>query len=560
MDIYPWIRWSDFGRPIAPLKDLIKEIEAWPLFDALHVSGMIDLMLEHRQHDPEIQLQLLHVIDSRLTESHALVQRMRNRDTILFHPQARFALVQLVLRYGDESQTVIHQVPKMSLWQAVLKGLLKISDHINGPEDDRGDIKQYILQSAPFTWITEPLGHQVLRSYELFAKYLFSVPQLPNRQHPPIGFNAVFQAEFGVTVHQFAAQMFAVFAYLSSKVKATDDPDPLPYGGFIGTKMLDQNPALSHALDAISRDAATFRELLNSKPTSQLLWYNRDLASYPLIKTPEGAYFVLSSRLLSERMGRTMFYTILDALPKKQRPHFLTHFGRVFEAWVKDKLVEVIQDRSRLFLEDDFPQHKDGKYGFRPSEAIVIYPEANILWEAKAKRIVVNAYETGDLDVLRKDVREGIGVGIGETAEVAKRIREGELLKEDVVTTRCLPVIVTAESYPIFGPLAEEMLPETERPAYLLPYVVLDSGSFQILCQYAKHYGMDLHNDISDWQKKWKASGYTLTMVEFLQRRHGPLPSSSVWDEVADDMKRDAIQLFHLVVPDDQNAESLPPS
>ncbi|MCL6525236.1 MAG: hypothetical protein K6T34_11345, partial [Thermoflavifilum sp.] len=545
VELHGWTGWRELGNPIVPINDVVQRVSTWPKLDAVHLMSMIDLMMEQSNHDPHVQLELLYVVNPQWTQNRTLVQAIRSGNTILFHPQVRFAMMQLILAYSDESNTEIHAIPDKAMWVDMLTGLLQLSDHINAPGPTRDDLKTYLLQTAPFTWMYEPVENQLLRSYELFAELLMGLPQQPNKHHQPIDFDNFSKKTFGVTVRELYAQIFGLYAHLASMVKVTPKGlAHIPHQAFIGTAILDQNPDLRKVLDALSKSPEELRDVLRSKPVGDLLWYSRHLAASPILRTTEGVYFILNCRLLFERLGRGMYYTLLNALPEELRPHYLTHLGRVFEKWLKDKLLEVCPDRSRLFLEDDFPELAKGPKSFRPSEAILVYPEANILWEAKSKRVVVDAYETGDLEIFRSDLGKGVQEGINQAYKVATRIHKGQFLPQRV-TDICLPVIVTLDVYPVYSLLGEELQQLSEkRPPYVLPHIVIDSGSFYSLCQYVKEHGLNMLYELRQWHKAWQESGYLLTMNEFLLSKYGPIQPPDTLRRILDQIQEDSVRLY----------------
>lgn len=174
----------------------------------------------------------------------------------------------------------------------------------------------------------------------------------------------------------------------------------------------------------------------------------------------------------------------------------------------------------------------------------MIYPDVNILWEAKSKRVIVDAYETGDLEKFRKDIARGVQEGIAQTHEIAIRIHNNKFLEQRLTDT-CMPVIVTLDTYPGYGLLGEELEQlGDKRPDNVLPHLVLDSGSFNLLCMYVVQHGLNMLSELREWQNAWRESGYLLTMNEFLTARHTNLRPPSALRRILEQIQEDAKGLY----------------
>ena len=129
MELKAWTGWEALTGEKTSLVDLVEEIRAWPKVEALRILSVLDVMLQnaHAQ-DPLTQLQLLQIVDDKLTKDLALVRSVFARETAMFIELHRVGLTQLVLAYGDEGQELPKERPDPSFFQSVLKGLLKVAD------------------------------------------------------------------------------------------------------------------------------------------------------------------------------------------------------------------------------------------------------------------------------------------------------------------------------------------------------------------------------------------------------------------------------------------------
>ena len=179
-------------------------------------------------------------------------------------------------------------------------------------------------------------------------------------------------------------------------------------------------------------------------------------------------------------------------------------------------------------------------------EAISFYPEGNIIWECKTKRLTAAVFEEGDLGSYNHDILEGIGKAIEQTYDVSRQILNNVLLPDKSVSKECLPVIVTMEPYPMYGILIQETLQihQQIRPQNSMNPVVLSSFDFILLCDYAASRSLNIWQTLSTWVKQDASTGYSVSLHEFLIKQYGKPTLSQKHEPMIKQLLADAKSLY----------------
>lgn len=530
MELKAWTGWEALTGTKTTLGDLLEEIRTWPKGEVLKILSMLDVMLQNAQaQDPKTQLQLLHVVDEKLTQNQAVVRAVESHETAVFIELHRVSLTQLVLAYGGESAELPQERPNAVLFRSVLKGLLQVAD-ISGAKDatEQGLIG-WVLQAYPYFW-RDSLPDQIVRSRRWYVELAPTV-EWPN-DATPIDFDAVLQRIFGLTMQEIYSALYGIFAFLVGQDRPRPDADFVPWTAYIGSRFWEQKPEVRRLLEFLAHTPDQFRDLWSDLAPEDLVAPRKELKTFPLVKLHSDLYFPISLSSLVNRLGQSMYYVILDNLPSASRSTFQDHMGRVFETWVKEKLGSVYH-RDRLLLETTYNRRTKGERNLKTSEAIAVYPDINLMWEAKSKRIPALVFENADLNAFYAAVSKGIVPGIKQTYRVARDIEDGFVFHDQVVAHRYRVVVVTMEHYPQLGPLGKYLddLCAGERPCCVKDHIILDAFAFELACRASEKTGADLSQVLDDWVTEWRQSNYILQFPEFMYRRYPEMHSEPLNSE-----------------------------
>jgi hypothetical protein len=285
-----------------------------------------------------------------------------------------------------------------------------------------------------------------VRSHEFFV-------ELPRklRSHPQFyDFPSRFHEMTGLTIQDYLALGFAVKSWwadvtLENIGKAAARIYLNPIAFFSPCKADPGKFKPIFDLLAITPDVARDElatEKASLKESWQVRFSNLTLEKRPLLNTPDGI-LCASLRFLDWKFTRNMFHTISNNLPAPDTKAYRDFFGRIFEEYVRSLLVRCFH--KRCVMEHYGASHQEA------GEAVIVYPRALIIVEAKSSRLSLEVNRSGDMSGFRKAVRDTVIAGTKQIDRVISDFASGLFRIENVKSYdigRIYPVIVTAESMP----------------------------------------------------------------------------------------------------------------
>ncbi|MFX4301255.1 hypothetical protein ACOJUR_03090 [Alicyclobacillus tolerans] len=519
MEWKAWTGWYQLTGEKVEVNTVIEKIKSLSAIDALRILSIMDVVMELAEDDVgDMELRFLYLLKDGKLLNPQIVNDIRKRSTALFHPQARYALTQMVFKYAILDMDLPHEIPSFEMWENIVTLVLQLSDLIRAKNSDIDGLKSYLIQSMGLH-TEENWSSELLRSYEQYVLVAPTVDQDLNNGKGII-LDEIAQRAFHTNLRELFANEFALLTYLKNQYDSRQSYDSVPTTAYIGSALLDQNPTLHRLLNHVSFSFEQFKERMQSYSFQQLLWPTRYFKQAPFLNMQNHVYMPLGLRYFIGRMGGGMYYSLIDNVEEHQKRQFQSYVGRIFETWAVSELRKVYVDEQRIEFFDRIVEKKQKR---KLPEAISFYPEGNIVWECKTKRLTVSVFEEGDLDNYNHDILEGIGKGIKQTYDVSRQILENELLPDKFINNKCLPVIVTMEPYPMYGILKQEILQihQQIRPQNAMNPVVLSSFDFSLLCDYAASRNLNIWQTLNTWIKYDASTGYSVSLHEFLITQFG---------------------------------------
>lgn len=541
MEWKAWTGWSQLTGNVVDQDTIMRNIRSLPAMDALRILSMIDIAMEFTDNVGETELKLLYIVqDGRLLHP-KVINDVLSRSTTLFHQHLRYALTQLVFKYAHLDVELPDSIPDVGVWETVLITILQLADCIRAQGSDLQSLKSYLIQSLQFA-TEENWSSQLLRTYDQYIHVAPKVTQdLDNGV--AIDFDEIVQRTFGTKLRELFANELSLFAYFQHEYDARPTQDSPPTTSYIGSAILEQNPTLSRLLNQFSLSYTEFEQLIESYSFEELLWPIQHFKRTPILKLNDSVYLPLSLKYFAGRMGGGMYYSLIDNVPQKQKRQFQNYIGRIFEEWAVSELRKVYPNFDRIEI---FQRHSTENQNRKLPEAISMYPEGNILWECKTKRLTASVYESGSLSKYKDDLLSGIGKGILQTYDVAQQIADGKLLNGKVLCGTCLPVIVTLEPYPLYGFLRQDVVSicRSRRPNNALVPLVISSFDFGLLCDFAITRGLNIWTTLNQWAKREALNGNLTSLHEFLISQYGKPALNDKHEILLKELTEDAKNLY----------------
>lgn len=542
MEWKSWTGWRQLTGSVIDSNSVIDTIQSLPAVDSLRVLSIIDTVMQLSDEPGPTELRLLRLVRDGVFLTPKLITDVNSRETILFHSQVRYALTQMIFKYTEVDMDFPHEIPNINVWEDVLIILLQLSDLIHAENHSVEGLKSYLLQSSQF-FVEENWSSELLRTYEQYINVAPTVTQ-DSDGGEAIDLGEIAQATFSTSLRELFANEVALLTFIQNAYNSRPGEDTVPVTAYFGSALLDQNPTLHSLMRQFSMSFDDFKRIMEPYSFEQLLWPIRHFKQKPILQL-DPVYIPLGLAFFIKRLGGGMYYSLIDNVPSKRKRQFQSYMGRVFEKWAVSELINVYPDRSRI---EFFERHATKTQKQKFPEAVSVYPEGNIVWECKTKRLVASVYESGDLAAYENDVRGGIGKGIEQTYDVSKQIAQGRLMKGRVLSEWCLPVIVTLEPYPLYGILRQEltMLHETARPKNAMKPIVLSSFDFSLLCYYAIERGANIWTTLIAWTKYDDSKGNSTSLHQFLIEQNGKPALLLKHDVIIKHMMNDAKNLFGI--------------
>jgi hypothetical protein len=502
----------------------------------------MDIVMELAGDDiGDMELRFLYLLGNGKLLTRQIINDVKNRNTMLFHPQSRYALTQMIFKYAVLDIDVPQDMPNFKIWEDVVTLILQLSDLIHAKNDDINGMKSYLIQTMGLH-TEENWSSELLRAYEQYVLVAPTVVQNLNKGKG-IDLDEIAQKSFNTNLRELFANEMALLSYLQNQYDARQNYDSVPTTAYVGSALLDQNPTLHRLLKHVSFSFEEYKERIQPYSFEQLLWTTRHLKQASFLKIQNQVYMPLGLRFFIGRMGRGMYYSLIDNVEIEQKRQFQNYVGRIFETWAVSELRKVYVNEQRIEFYDRIVEKKQKR---KLPEAISIYPEGNIIWECKTKRLTISVFEDGDLVKYDHDILEGIGKGIEQTYDVSRQILNDELLKDKRLSKRCLPVIVTMEPYPLYGILRQEILQIHQhiRPQNAMNTIVLSSFDFSLLCEYSVNRSVNIWETLNTWMNQNASVGFSMSLHEFLISQHGKPTLTQKHESIISQLLNDAKSLY----------------
>ncbi|MFD1674290.1 hypothetical protein [Alicyclobacillus fodiniaquatilis] len=518
MEWKAWTGWSQLTGEVVDKETIIETVRSLPAMDTLRILSMIDVTFESTDVVGQIEMKLLRLVQDGRFLRQPLIQDVLNRSTSLFHQHLRYALTQLVFKYADLDMDYPHDVPSIDVWEKVLSLILQLADSVRAQGTDLLSMKSHFIQVLQFA-SKENWSSQLLRTYE---QYVHIGPTVTQDLDHGIGIDLdeIAKMTFGTQLRDVFANVFSLFSYLQQQYHARSHPDALATASYVGSAIMEQNPTLSRLMNQFSCSFTEFKNHMESYSFDELLWPTQHFKKKAFLRLSESVFMPLGLMFFAGRMGGGMYYSLIDNVPKEQRRQFQNYIGRMFEDWAISELRQVYLASNRIEI---FERSHSNSENRKLPEAVSVYPEGNIVWECKTKRLTATVYESGNLATYESDMMQGIGKGILQTYDVAQQIADGLLLAGKVVDDTCLPVVVTLEPYPLYGFLRDDvaMMHQSNRPGNALSPLVISSFDFYLMCDFSITRGLNIWTVLIEWSKREAVSSIPMSLHEFLISQYG---------------------------------------
>jgi hypothetical protein len=537
-----WTGWYQLTGEIVEMNLVIDKIQSLPALDALRILSIMDIVMELADEEVgEMELRFLCLAKNGSLLHSKIIYDVKKRDTMLFHPQSRYALTQMIFKYTDPDMDFPHDIPDFRLWEDLVILVLQLSDLIRAKNHAIQGLKSYLIQSIEFH-TEENWSSELLRTYEQYVIVAPTIVQDLDKGRAMF-LDEIAEKAFNTNLRELFANEIALLTYLQNQYNSSLSHDSVPTTAYVGSALLDQNPTLHRVLDHVSFRFEEFKERFQSYSFEQLLWPIRHFKQAPFLDLQNQVYMPLGLRYFIGRMGGGMYYSLIDNVQKNQKRQFQSYVGRIFEAWVVSELRKVYIDGQQIEFFDRIVVKKQER---KLPEAISIYPDGNIIWECKTKRLTVSVYEDGDLSSYEHDVLEGIGKGIEQTYNVSRQILNDELLTDKRISKKCLPVIVTSEPYPLYGILKQEIseIHQHIRPQNAMSPIVLSSFDFSLLCEYSVHRNLNIWDTLNSWMEQDFSVGFSMSLHEFLISQYGKPTLREKHESMISQLLNDAKSLY----------------
>ena len=538
-----WTGWHQLTGEIVETEAVIEKIKSLPALDTLRILSVMDAVMELDDDEVgDMELRFLYLLKDGRLLNQQLINDIKKRNTVLFHPQSRYALTQMIFKYAVfDSMDLPHEIPSFELWESIVALVLQVSDLIRSKNRDIDGLKSYLIQSMGL-YAEENWSSELLRSYEQYVLVAPGVSQDLNKGKGVV-LDEIAQKAFNTNLCELFANEFALLQYLKHQYDSRTAIDSAPTTVYVGSALLEQNPTLNRLLNQLSFSFDEYKEQIQSYTFEQLLWPIRYFKQAPFLNMQNQVYMPLGLRYFIGRMGGGMYYSLIDNVERQQKRQFQSYVGRIFETWAVSELRKVYVTEHRI---EFFDRIVEKKQKHKLPEAISFYPEGNIVWECKTKRLTAAVFEEGDLDYYNRDILEGIGKGIEQTYDVSRQILNNELFPDKCISKKCLPVIVTMEPYPMYGILKEDILQlhHQIRPQNAMYPVVLSSFDFSLLCDYAASRSLNIWQTLNAWIKHDASTGYLVSLHEFLITQYGKPTLSQRHESMISQLLADAKSLY----------------
>ena len=218
---------------------------------------------------------------------------------------------------------------------------------------------------------------------------------------------------------------------------------------------------LTNALSMIAGDFSYYRNEFSKIKTTEEHYFLNPFWKKPLFKNSHGAYSIIDSKFLEERITEGAYWMVFDELiegnaSKKELSDFGSQWGCIFEDYVNELVASAYSKKPKRVL---FEKNGDKTGGV---DVIIIYPETLVLIEVTTKKVRYDEWIRGDYSAVKdsfyrifiKDERsKGRVVKLYEAVQKIKSAKlqiDGCDMKN---IKRILPIVVFEKSPPMYNRL-----------------------------------------------------------------------------------------------------------
>jgi hypothetical protein len=497
-----------------------------------------------------------------LSNIDGVIRRLKENNEgvlVLFSELQVLNLMKLVILHGSEDTNLDYTAEerlKFGRCCLMMNNLLMrpFPKRTNENTDEvRRMIRDELLRNGLFQY-RERFGDAFMRARELFL----TVPETL-KDHPEF-FNipAAFAKAAGMTLDEFLTAGYTIWAWWREITMATLEGSA---HFVINRKTFFTETVRQELCEKVMEQLCLSLEeykavLENERSCSDGAWHSRytnmTIEHFPLVRSGD-IIICLHMKALERMLTSNIFYVINNSLPENQRHRFRTFFGRVFEAYVRSILKRSLEKRCVM--------QTYGGSGKEAGEAILVYPRALILIEAKSSRLSPHVFTLGDFENYKASLRRIVVAGARQIQRVIDDFQAGEFVMEGVRRDnigRFYPVIVTVHALPqeaflraeIDNLLREEnvlqnssVAPVTLLSIEELEYLEPLMNTFSLLEILGDKTGNKDYNDVS--------------MKSFLYDRYKTLPNNEF---IRAQFRSFSLSMKHMVFPEERSERGQGPT
>jgi hypothetical protein len=313
-------------------------------------------------------------------------------------------------------------------------------------------LKNELLRNGLFQY-RERFGEAFVRATELFLI-------IPNklRDHPEFfDMPSAFMNVAHLTLHEFLAVGFTIWAWWAEITMGTlEGSDRFVINRKTFFTKTPRRDMCEKAMDQLCLSLDEYRAVLqNERSCSADPWHfrytNMAIEHFPLVRSGD-IIICLHMKSLEKMLTSNPFYVINNSLPANERLRFRTFFGRVFEEYVRSVLKRSFEKRCMI--------ETYGASSKEAGEAILVYPRALIIVEAKSSRLSPPVFTLGDFESYRASLQKIVVHGARQIQRIIDDFQAGQFVMDGVRSEeigRFYPVIVTVHALPQHSFLRDEI-------------------------------------------------------------------------------------------------------
>jgi hypothetical protein len=366
---------------------------------------------------------------------------------------------------------------------ALVNTLRSLENEIAGWSVNQGNVltELHRIAQRQFEWQSDiPRGQLLLRYYKIFSR-----PAL----------DAIVSAKIGLDTHKLhLIGMHLTAVYL--KWFALHYPPNMLLSSKNNVTLQELDIFLKHFSKPVAELSQLIKDELRANMNENYAYFFNSLRAYPLVEmrvASRRSFVAPLPVLVTWRYTRGLYYELLG------RPGFAKAFGDAFQAYVGDVLADLFMDATATILPEEPTANNRG---VSSSDWFLVVGDAALIVETKTKRMGLAAkIALNDTATLESELGK-LADGILQIYKCVDAIRRGEIRGSDYAalqTKRFYPVIVTLESWHVFGPtwqrlndLVRQRLSAAGLPAEWtdsMPFTACDIAEFEYLARTIQYAG-----------------------------------------------------------------------